>query len=206
MGNTEGSRVISQVFRTRKNLKLVLSDEQMSIVLGSILGDAYVHPLGKICFEQAKQQKNYLVWKHVKLKNLASPKIARVVRVDKRNQKKTISYRFFLRQYFRSLRELFYSNGNKIIPKEINEWLNPLFISVWYMDDGHLDKGKSPLLATDAFSQKDVAMLASLLEAKFELQVKVTSKGRLRIRSDSTSRFFQLVSPWIHPDLRYKLP
>lgn len=206
MGNTEGSRVISQVFRARRNLKLILSDEQMSIIMGSVLGDAYVYPQGKICFEQGESQRFYLEWKYAKLKKLAYPKIARVERLDKRNGKKTISYRFFLKQYFRPIRKLFYQNGEKIIPAGIDEWLNPLLISVWYMDDGHLDKGKSPLLATDSFSQRDVQLLASLIEDKFHLQVKVASKNRLRINSDSALRFFQLVSPWIHPDLRYKLP
>lgn len=206
MGNTEGSRVISQVYRTRKNLKLVLSNEQMPIILGSILGDAYVYPLGKICFEQGETQKHYLEWKYGKLKNLAYPKLARVERLDKRNGHKTVSYRFFLKQYFRSLRETFYQRGRKIIPQGIDEWMNPLFISVWYMDDGHLDKGKSPLLATDAFSEKDRALLVTLLEGKFGLQTKITSKGRLRIKKDSASLFFRLVSPWIHLDLSYKLP
>lgn len=90
MVNTEGSRVISQTLRVRKNIAYSLSDRQTEILIGSLLGDAYIHPLGKICFEQSSLQQEYLLWKFAEFKNLAYPKIAQVVRLDKRSQSQTI--------------------------------------------------------------------------------------------------------------------
>lgn len=146
MDNTEGSRVITRVFRARKNLELRLSNRQTSIILGSIIGDAYIYPAGKICFEQSQSQKDYLMWKYRELQNLAYKKVSKVVRTDPRNHKTNISWRFFLRQFFKPLRQTFYQNGQKIIPPDIINWLDSLFLATWYMDDGHLDQKNTLLL------------------------------------------------------------
>ncbi len=206
MDNTEGSRVITSVFRARKNLELCLTNRQMSIVLGSILGDAYVHPKGKICFEHSEQQKNYLLWKYVELKNLAYPQVAKVTRKDRRNNKQTISWRFFLRQYFRPLRAAFYFKGKKVVPDDLNLWFTPLLLSVWYMDDGYLDQGKYPVFMTECFDNKNISLLTEMLREIFKLQSIITSKNRIRIVSKSRTQFFSLIEPHITKDLKYKLP
>jgi hypothetical protein len=206
MDNTEGSRAISQIFSVRKNLRLHATDHQMAVILGSILGDAYVYPQGKICFEQADFQKEYLFWKYAQLDNLAYPKVSQVIRTDKRTDTQTISWRFFLRQYFRPLRNAFYHESTKKIPSDLQNWMTSELLAVWYMDDGHLDRGKYPELMTESFSQKDVQLLAKMLKNAFDLDCLVTSKRRIRIPSNHSRRFFFLIEPWIHPNLRYKLP
>ena len=108
MANPEGSRVISQTLRVRKHIAYYLTNRQIQILIGSLLGDAYIHPLGKICFEQSSHQQEYLLWKYSEFKNLAYPKIAQVTRLDKRSGKQTHSVRFFLRQIFRSWRSVWY--------------------------------------------------------------------------------------------------
>ena len=206
MGNTEGSQVISNTFKVRKNIILRLTNRQMSIVIGSILGDAYVHPLGKICFEQAINQKDYLLWKYDELKNLAYPKIGRVIRFDRRYGKENISFRFFLKQFFRPLRNYIYEDNRKTIPNGIEKWLTPLAISVWYMDDGHLERGRYPTFASESFSIKEVERFIFILKNKFGIKAKVGNKKRIRIKSESKDNFFQLVRPFIHKSMEYKLP
>lgn len=206
MDNTEGSRAIRQIFRARKNLVLRLTDKQMEIVLGSILGDAYIYPRGKICIEHGEKQKNYLFWKFSQLKTAAYPKVSQVVRLDKRTNTQTISWRFFLRQYFRPLRRAFYHKRKKVISKAIKAWMSPLLLAVWYMDDGYLDRGKYPILMTDCYSQQDLNFLQNLLRNKFSLNTLINNRGRLRIRSSSTTRFFNLIGSLIHKNLSYKLP
>lgn len=205
MDNSEGSRVITSTFRARKNLTLHVTDQQMSIILGSILGDAYVHPQGKICFEQAEKRKDYLYWKFAQLRNLAYPKVALVTRKDKRTNQQTRSYRFFLRQYFRPLREIFYQHRQKVVPHSLQEWMTPLLLAVWYMDDGYLDR-KYPQLMTECFTKSDISLLRSFLKKKFGLETIMTSKKRIQIKSEHANKFFQLVEPYIHETLRYKLP
>lgn len=205
MDNSEGSRVITSTFRARKNLVLHVTDQQMSIILGSILGDAYIHPQGKICFEQAESHKDYLYWKYAQLKNIAYPKVALVTRLDKRTNQQTRSYRFFLRQYFRPLRKVFYNNRKKVVPSSLQRWMTPLLLSVWYMDDGYLDRSY-PQLMTECFSISDIDFLRKSLKDKFNIESIRTSKKRIQIKSNSTSKFFHLVEPFMHETLGYKLP
>jgi len=160
MVNTEGSRNLSKELFIRKYIVRVLSDRQMAILTGSLLGDGYIHPLGKICFEQSKLQKSYLLWKYTELSNFAYPKIAKVVRHDKRNNRYNNSYRFFLRQFFRSWRKIWYPNDIKTIPDNIDQWFTPLSLAVWYMDDGHLFKGKMPLIASECFTREDLLKIS----------------------------------------------
>lgn len=207
MDNTEGSRVITKTFRARKNLELRLTNRQMSIILGSILGDAYIHKLGKICFEQSLKQKDYLLWKYTELQNLAYPKVAQVERLDKRTNTNTFSCRFYLRQYFKKLREIFYNKNNKkIIPSDLKNWMNPLVLATWYMDDGHLDKNKYPYFMTESFSKYDIEKLIYQLKNLFSLDCKITSKNRILVRNSSSKHFFKLIEPYIHEIFKYKLP
>lgn len=198
--------MISQIYKARRNLILRTSADQLSIILGSVLGDAYIYPQGKICFDQSAGQKEYLMWKYESLKNLCYPKVSRVVRFDHRYNKKNVSYRFFSRQYFRPLRHIFYVDGRKIVPKALREVFTPLVLAVWYMDDGHLEHGKYPLFATESFSDLDIKLLTKIIYSNFGIETKIDAKRRIRITSSSKNRFYKLVEPWVNPNLRYKLP
>lgn len=206
MDNTEGSRVISQTYKARKNLELHLTTKQLHVVLGSILGDAYIHPKGKICFEQANSQKEYLFWKHSLLKSISYPKVSLVKRYDKRTKKTTISWRFYLRQYFRPLRKAFYNNKKKVIPMAIEPWVSPLLLAVWYMDDGSLSRRRYPLLMTECYTLDDLKIIQKILAQRYNLKLSITPKRRLRVSPHSRDKFFSLVRPHIHESLTYKLP
>ena len=58
MGNSEGSLVIPQIYKARRNLILRTSAEQLSIILGSVLGDAYIYPQGKSASSNRLIKKN----------------------------------------------------------------------------------------------------------------------------------------------------
>lgn len=205
MVNTEGSRVISQTLRVRKNIAYTLTDRQTQILIGSLLGDAYIHPLGKICFEQSSLQHEYLLWKYIEFKNLAYPKIAQVTRLDKRSQNQTFSCRFFLRQIFRPWREIWYPDGHKSLPTDIEKWFTPLSLAVWYMDDGHLEKGVVPLFACESFTKEESDVIASIMLNKWQLKSYVNHNHRIRLCRESTPHFIELVEPYIVPCMRYKI-
>lgn len=206
MGNTEGSQTDIRQILIRRNIHISLSHDELSIIIGSILGDAYVYPLGKICFEQSSKQSDYLNWKYSLLKRLAYPKIAIVSRLDRRNGVVSESKRFFLRQYFRKFRELFYPDGKKTIPIQILEkWLTPLSLAIWYMDDGHLEKHKYPTIATESYRLEDLDKVISLLKDKFKLDCLLNKKKkRLRIRSNSVNQFFDLIFEYMPECMKYK--
>jgi hypothetical protein len=203
MGNTEGSRVVSGFGLT--HITLQLTQEEQDVIFGCILGDAYIYPEGKICIEHGEKQYAYIEWLYTKLHRLRYQKLSCVTRIDKRYQKKTVSYRFFLRQWFRPLREKFYDNHRKRIPINIVSWLNPRIVAIWYMDDGYLDKKTYPLLMTDGYLKEDVLVLQKALTS-MKVASLLTTHNRLRIASGSRNKFFQLIHPYIHQSMQYKLP
>lgn len=191
-----------QELQARKNQKLFVTTHQEEILIGSLLGDAYITKRGQIQFEQSKDQQEYLVWKHQELSPISYRNISIVKRFDKRFSKTYTSYRFWTRQYFISWRKKFYADNKKIIPKDIQ--LTPLVLAVWYMDDGCLSDNKC-IIATDGFSKEDIVFLQKLLLEEIGIKTSVKNGSKLLIRKESFNIFFSLVSPYILKCLRYKI-
>lgn len=206
MSNTVGSQeIISPVLLSKKNQKLVLTQSELSVLIGSILGDGYITKLGRIQIEQGKKQKEYLLWKYKMLKNMANTSILLAQRI-KANSVKTTSYRFWTKQYFHSWRNTFYPFGVKIIPEGIEKVLTPLALAVWYMDDGFLRKPDSVAIATENFTRDDLIRLTDALVSCYDIQMNTVSRGRLYLGKKATQKFVKIISPFIISSMRYKLP
>ena len=121
------------IFTARKNLKLEVSDKQMQILVGCLLGDAYITKSGKIQIEQCDKQKEHVVWKHQELASISYSGLKEVVRYD------------------------------KIFPKDLNNWITPLAIAVWYMDDGCYQKFDCTL-STESFDSETKEKLIKQLK------------------------------------------
>ncbi len=193
------------IFTARKNLKLDVSNRQVEILVGCLLGDAYLTKLGKIQIEQSEKQKEYVDWKYQELASISyssGPK--KVIRFEKRDNRVTKSYRFWTRQYFRKWREIFYRDNCKIYPKDLTKWITPLSIAIWHMDDGCYSKGNC-IFSTESFDLESRQELAKRLKT-FEIETILMSNGKLRVRKNSLPKFFELIRPYIHPSMYYKLP
>ena len=104
--------------RARKNQLLKLTEEQRDILIGCILGDAYIEKKGKIQLEQGAAQEKYIRWKYQQLQSVSYGPPTKVLHHDKRNGMTTVAYRFWTRQFFRECRSRFYQNGKKVFPAE----------------------------------------------------------------------------------------
>ncbi len=192
-------------FRARKNLRLYVSTQQVQILVGCLLGDAYLTKLGKIQIEQSDKQEEYIKWKHQKLASISYSGLKQVIRFDKKDARTTRSFRFWTRQFFRSWRDRFYLNGKKVFPEELAKWITPLSIAVWYMDDGSFDHKFNCNLSTESFDSKSKKQLVARLSS-FGIETIVRNNGKLRIKSSGLSKFFELIRPYIHQSMLYKLP
>ena len=105
-------------FTVRKNQKLKVTKRQLAILVGSLLGDAYIHPRGQIQIAHSTKQSSYVHWKYEELRSLSYGLPTKIGRYDPRYDKTYYQTRFWLRQYFRPWRTLFYPNGKKVFPKE----------------------------------------------------------------------------------------
>lgn len=106
--------------------------------------------------------------------------------------------------FFNWLKDEFYVNGIKIIPKNILEYLTSVSLAYWIMDDGSYNKQKKyVVLCTDSYTKEDVLILISILKNKFNLScglIKRTENSyRIRINTSAMPQLIVLVKPYFIP-------
>lgn len=205
MGNIVGSLEVPNLLRARKNLVLGMTDRQRDILIGCVLGDAYVTKRGQIRIEQSHKQQEYLLWKYQELSSLVFPSLPRTIdRIHKISGQKYQSIFFNLRQYFRPWRLIFYPQGKKIFPEGLS--LNPLSLAIWYMDDGCWT-GRKCVISTEGFDDASIARIQSVLQFRYGIESVVGEKNRkLTVRKQSHDTFYRIVSPNTVSSMKYKIP
>lgn len=196
----------------------MVTKRQMSIIIGTILGDAYIQPTGKINarlrLEHGEKQKDYIFWKWQELKNLMQDKSKKIIRYNP-IYKQTYSYyrcQSHSSPVFGKLQKVFYSEQRKIIPAEIQKILkDKLSLAVWFMDDGYYyHRDKTAYIYLSKFSETELNRLLNALKINFNLQPKVEIKKRgnknLKFSVKETEKLIQLIKADIIPSMRYKLP
>ncbi len=180
---------------------------QKSIIIGSILGDAYLRilPGRKNAFLEINHSikaREYVDWKYSLLKNivLSPPK-------ERESNKWKKAYRFFTRQHpeLTKILNSFYKNKRKIIPKDLE--LDPIILAVWFMDDGSKTKKGDIYLNSQGFSFHDQKRLIYLLR-KIGIKARLNKDKkyyRMRILKESIPFFNKIIKPYIIPSMEYKL-
>lgn len=190
-----------------------------SIIFGSLLGDGHAEKrnggLGtRISFYQESTHLSYLLWLHSLLSskgycNETLPKIQ--TRLGTRGRvRKTLRFHTWTYTSFNFIHDLFYpSNKIKQVPHNIAEYLTPLALAIWIMDDGaKVSKGLK--FCTNSFSYSDCLLLVDVLHLNFKLKSSVQSAGvtnqyRIYIWKESMPVLREIVSPYIVPEMKYKL-
>src|ERR1700679_2201078 len=119
------------------------SQEQIDILVGAILGDAYSRKYAKnyhVRFDQSTIHKEYLYHLFSLLKDLcgmAQPQ--EISRFNKSTNTSHNSYYFvtYSLPCLNKFHDLFYVNGKKIVPLNIAEYLNPRALAILLQDDSH---------------------------------------------------------------------
>lgn len=191
MGNTVGS----------------LTQEQDSIIVGSLLGDGYLRIVpgrknALLEINHCFKQKDYVDWKYEKLKAIVKtpPKM-------RKSNGGRIAYRFFTRQnsnlsdFYRE----FYKQSKKILPKNLK--INPLVLAVWFMDDGSRSRN-TYYLNTQQFNVGFQQQLIEVLKSDYGICCSLNKDKeytRIRIKQESAGNFRKLISEYIIPSMKYKL-
>lgn len=197
-----------------------LSKRQKQLLLGMILGDAYLQKTGeknaRLRIEHSLKQKAYVDWKYQQLRNLFQSK-PRLLRRVHPHSKRTYSY---LRLQSHSspilgkLRRQFYSKeGVKILPDKLDAVLrSALTIAVWYMDDGYYDeRDKSAHIYLQAFDTKDIERIVKVFGSQYDIHPKwycrPDRKGcQLNFTGKDRDKLMQLIDPYLIDEMRYKTP
>jgi ubiquinol-cytochrome c reductase cytochrome b subunit len=192
----------------------------LTIIIGSLLGDGTMEKDGngsRFAFSAEKLNGEYLLWLHstISAVGYCKPDIPIIqTRLDRNGQLRYI-YRFRTYTYssFNWIYEEWYPKGTrKIIPEEgiLNLYLSPMALAIWIMDDGTRHKNRGLRFCTNSFTLKEVQYLASLLEIKYLLNTSIHKTGYvnqygLYIPKSSLDNLRNIVKPYIHPSMYYKL-
>jgi len=97
----------------------------------------------------------------------------------------------------------------KVIPTNLEEYLTPLSLAIWFSDDGS-KLGKSAKFATNCFSLDELQFLCDILHINFNIRTSIHSGGVnkgyvIYIWVESMPDFSKLVKSLMLPSLHYKL-
>ena len=210
----------TKIKKIRANLRIGTHNKDiLSILFGSLLGAAQAEfrLKGKgtrINFYQEGSHFSYLIWLHKLISELGycNTKLPKITtRLGQKGVvRKIIRFNTWTYSSFNWIHELFYKDGkNKGVPSNIADFLTPFALAIWIMDDG-VKLGQGLKLSTNSFSFSDCNFLVKVLYDNFKLKASVHSAGVvnqyiLYIWEDSMPLLREIVLPYVHPSMKYKL-
>lgn len=103
-------------------------------------------------------------------------------------------------------------NGKTVkkVPFYIADYLTPLGLAHWIMQDGSFQKGQGIFIATNSFTYEECKFLANILVEKYSLKTSVIKTGtpnqwRVSVWKKSMPTLRKIVEPYIIPEMKYKL-
>jgi len=190
----------------------------LSIIFGTLLGDGHAEKRvngTRISFYQEGSHKAYLLWLHSLISNLGycnstEPKLQKRLGVN--NQiRYVVRFKTWTYSSFNWIYDNFYINNVKIVPSILDQFLTPLALAIWIMDDGSkVDGGLK--LCTNSFSFADCNFLVKLLHENFNLKASVQSTGaknkeqyHIYIWKETMPLLREIVGPYVHSSMKYKI-
>lgn len=194
-----------------------LTNTQRDIIVGSVLGDGFLQKTGadnaRLRFEHSAKQKPYLLWKIGKLPNLFQ---GRVTHLDRIHPDSEQIYSYVRSQSHATpelgkMRLVFYADGRKQIPPNIEELLSPLVLAVWYMDDGYYYKRDNcAYLYICQVRKVEATRIQQALSRTLDLNARLLDKGQkgwaLYFSPAETAKLNRCISKYVIPEMFYKLP
>ena len=194
-----------------------LNKEQKSILVGLILGDAYLQKTGdrnaRLRLEHGAKQKDYLLWKISKFPKLFQGKPKYLERVHPISKK---TYCYWRHQSnatpeLGAWRRIFYVDGKKQIPRDLKNYLkNYLSLAVWYMDDGYYyGRDKVSYLYLGRVSKQEAETASGAIKENFGLNSRVLDKKNkgfvIYFSPAETIELHRKIKQFILPMFSYKL-
>ncbi|HEY5852932.1 MAG TPA: intein-containing recombinase RecA [Aldersonia sp.] len=199
-----------------------LSGQQWEVVLGSLMGDGNLSGPVRSDSESARfrmghgrKQAGYLDWKTELLGNIPHCRTT--------NAKEAVFADFTPLSELHELRQaVYFGDGKKVFSEEYLKALTPLALAVWYMDDGSFtlrSKGVQARTAggsgrieicVEAMSEGTRTRVRDYLRDTHGLDVRIRLSGTRRMAvlvfsTQASAQFQELIAPYVHPSMEYKL-
>ncbi len=196
----------------KKSLKLSLN--QRSILIGTLLGDGHLETQNKgrtyrLKIEHSIRQAFYVDWIYEQFIDWTRTGPKSKVKLLGKVRVENYSFQTLSVGQFRFYAKSFYRNGVKRVPSQIDKWLTPLALAVWFMDDGSAKSKlhRAIILNTQGFKRVDIDILIKALKSKFgiEAQIRKQSDGlQILIVGKNAEQFFIIVRRYVFPNFDYK--
>ena len=198
-----------------------LSDQQFQVVLGSLMGDGNLSPNrrgrngARFRLGHGAKQAEYLEWKTTLMGNIGhsvseNAKGARFVDFTP------------LPELAELQRAVYLGDGKKFLSEEYLKALTPLALAIWYMDDGSFTVRSKGLqqrteggsgrieICVEAMSEGSRMRLRDYLRDTHGLDVRLrvagaAGKAVLVFSTAATTKFQEMVAPYMAPSMEYKL-
>jgi hypothetical protein len=126
-------------------------------------------------------------------------------------EKKYYGYEFntYTFRSFDWIYNMFYKKGKKRIHPNLGDYLTPLALAIWISDDGCWVKS-GVRIACNSFTLKEVEYLVEIINKNFGLMSNVQNINTINqysiyIQSKSIFKLIDIVSPFMHNSMLYKL-
>jgi hypothetical protein len=202
-----------------------MNRKDRAILVGTLLGDSSIHMTKHNCvfqFTHQAKQKDYAFYKTKLMLSMFGGAHREP------NYYKTLTkygeieyYKFSMaNKYFNYLHRIAYSNeGKKYFSRKLLNYLSPHGIALWYMDDGGVSRNKNKITGHTTVEMR-LSTYCSLEEIETTIEYfkdvwSISAKKRYSKKTDSyylafgakeSHAFEELISEYIMPQFRYKLP
>lgn len=192
---------------------MLVSDNVLGrVIVGTVLGDAWLEKQkvnARFRFEQShiRTEFFFFLFEYFVPFCSNSPKLRE--RLDKRTNKiyKTWHFTTLSLPLFTQYYNLFYIDKKKVVPANIMDLMDPIALAFWIMCDGY-KHNTGVTLATNAFSISENELLINALNQKFGFSCwRINDHGlpSIFIPNTDLSNLQNLVSPYMHPTMVYKI-
>ena len=148
--------------------------------------------------------------KHLILSNFVKTKI-KIYRDKRQNRRKIFYFSTISHPIFTKIYDDLYPSKIKTISKGWLEKLTPFSLAIWYMDDGSIVKSTHQMrISTESFSYNEHLLLKEYLKNCWNIEadiknLPISNKFILSFKAKERDKFFKLISPFIIPEMQYKI-
>lgn len=188
---------------------------QKQFLVGTLLGDGCLYKDNKnsnykLSFSHCEAQEQYFHWKIA----MMDPFINNFRKsYDKRGNSTMLQTATICHKDFNMFADMFYDESRiKHVPKNLDIYLTPLSLAVWFQDDGSLNSGVNARIATMSFSEEENYILRDYLKSCFNLNSKVMGYKyknkqyyQITLNKENTQKLSNIIRPHTQDCMKYKI-
>lgn len=212
--NLKDKYVIRDINLIRKRNKEIglLNNNQISVIVGSILGDGCISSQGELLISHGNKNLEYAKYKQSILGGVIKRGYSGF-----RDEFSNHILHVPVNEQFKYFRKLLYIPKKNITP--ILKHIDAIALAHWYMDDGclHLPTGRAIRarcqIHTEGFGFEELTILSNFIKNKFDLEFKLYRrkvrdkiKYILSLSKNDSEKFLYIIAPHVHESMFYKIP